>query len=326
MRTELAGHLPDGQPVHRHVLRNAAGMQASILEYGAIMEWLSPPHGRGGERVNVLAGPDSLEGRLQDPLHCGALLGRFAGRIAQAGFLLGNTPVRLLPSAGGHHDDGGPAGLHSVLWTARHEQTVPVLVLSHVSPDGASGYPGSLVAQARYQLTNDNLLVVDMMATSTAATICNLAQHCCFNLAGSPPSREILAEHELEVLACFVLPEEDGLPVAPPRLVHGTSADLRMPTRLGDRLPDDVMDLLLVLPGCIEAPDLVARLRHPPSGRELELYTTRPGLRVRVQSGVGITLMDLHLPDSPNRPLFPSVVLSPGKLYRHTTVYRLLQR
>ncbi|MCA1985597.1 MAG: hypothetical protein LDL27_03875 [Desulfovibrio sp.] len=40
----------------------------------------------------------------------------------------------------------------------------------------------------------------------------------------------------------------------------------------------------------------------------------------------GLTLMDVHLPDSPNRPEFPSVLLTPGKAYRHTTVYRLLQQ
>lgn len=329
VRTELAGHLPDGQPVRRHVLQNTAGMQATILEYGASIEALCLPD-KHGRLVNMLTGPDTLEHRLRDPLHRGALLGRFAGRIADAMFSLGTTIVRLPRTAEGHHDNGGPAGFHSVLWTARGDalnavSAGPVLVLSHVSPEGASGYPGALVVQVRYQLTEDNLFIVDMLATSTAETVCNLTQHCCFNLAGEQTA-QTLAEHELEVLASFVLPEEDGLPAAPPRLVHGTEADLRLPVRLADAVARGGMDLLLVLPGCIEAPDLVARLRHPHSGRELELYTTRPGLRVRMTEGRGVTLMDLHLPDSPNRPEFPNVLLAPGRTYRHATVYRLLQQ
>ncbi|GAB7079084.1 aldose epimerase family protein [Megalodesulfovibrio paquesii] len=327
---EVVGTLLDGRPVHRHVLANAAGVEVAILEYGAALERLVWPD-RAGHRANVLAGPDTLPARLQDPRHCGALLGRFAGCIAGARYELEGAPVQLTANCGPHHCDGGAAGLHSVLWSARREATATGMsvVLSYISQDGEEGYPGTLGVQARYVLTDDNLLYVEMLATSTADTICNLSQQCSYNLAGAHLPHE-LAAHELEVLASYMLPEAHGLPVAQPRLAHGTAADLRMPVRLGDRLAaGDGLDCFLVLPGCIECPELVARLRHPPSGRGLELYSTRPGLRVRtMEAGAntppGLVLADMHLPDSPNQPRFPNVWLFPGGVYRHMTVLRLL--
>jgi aldose 1-epimerase len=33
-----------------------------------------------------------------------------------------------------------------------------------------------------------------------------------------------------------------------------------------------------------------------------------------------------HYPDSPNKPEFPSTVLEPGQVYRHTIVYRFSVR
>ena len=58
------------------------------------------------------------------------------------------------------------------------------LVLTYLSEDGEEGYPGQVLVQAIYQLSNDNELILDMRAASTKPTPINLTNHSYFNLAG----------------------------------------------------------------------------------------------------------------------------------------------
>ena len=48
-----------------------------------------------------------------------------------------------------------------------------------------------------------------------------------------------------------------------------------------------------------------------PGGKDGRTYDWREGFCVETQ----------HLPDSPNRPEFPSTVLAPGQTFRSTTVF-----
>jgi galactose mutarotase-like enzyme len=58
------------------------------------------------------------------------------------------------------------------------------VTFTYLSKCGEEGYPGHVLAQATYQLSPDNELILDMTATSTKPTPINLTNHSYFNLAG----------------------------------------------------------------------------------------------------------------------------------------------
>jgi aldose 1-epimerase len=84
---------------------------------------------------------------------------------------------------------------------------------------------------------------------------------------------------------------------------------------------------------------------EPLSGRELQVWSTEPGLQlftgqnlvgqvprdigkggVLYQKCFGFAMEPSHFPDSPNQPGFPSTVLSPGQTYQGRIVYRFRVR
>src|SRR4051812_16256046 len=74
------GALPDGTPVERFTLRGG-GIAARILTLGGIVASLEVPD-RAGSPANVVLGCADLAGYLTDTWHLGALVGRYANRIA----------------------------------------------------------------------------------------------------------------------------------------------------------------------------------------------------------------------------------------------------
>ena len=86
----------------------------------------------------------------------------------------------------------------------------------------------------------------------------------------------------------------------------------------------------------------MATLSEPRSGRVLEVFSTEPAIvfytgnhldgTLRGKGGTaygkhaGVCLETAHLPDSANRPEFPSIILRPGQTYRQTCVYRFSVR
>src|SRR5690606_4478635 len=92
--TQPFGQLPDGRPVECHTLKNAKGMEARILTYGGILQSLLVPD-RDGNLADVVLGFDTLEPYLGEHPYFGALIGRYANRIAEGKFTLDNLTYDL---------------------------------------------------------------------------------------------------------------------------------------------------------------------------------------------------------------------------------------
>jgi len=103
------------------------------------------------------------------------------------------------PTTPPHHLHGGKKGWDKVVWTAEPRETPkgPALRLTHVSPDGEEGYPGTVTATATYTLTNDGELYVEMEASTDKTTLVNMAHHSYWNLAGVGSGT--ILEHELQI-------------------------------------------------------------------------------------------------------------------------------
>ena len=312
------GTPPAAEPVEIFTLSHAGGLAVRVTNYGGIVVSILAPD-RDGRPANVVLGHDSLDGYLRDSRYLGAIIGRCANRIANGRFVLDGTTYRLTANHGPHHLHGGRTGFDKVAWRAtpfRTNATVGV-VLSHTSPDGDEGYPGTLDARVTYTVTDRQALVVDYLATTDRATPVNLTQHSYFNLAGDG---DILG-HLLRIDADAITPVDDELiPTGAIAPVAGTPFDFRSPVAMGARLGggyDHNFVLNRAGPGLVHA----ARLEDPVSGRTLDVHTMEPGLQVYAGARAGLCLETQHYPDSPNHPDFPSTILRPGAEYRSQTVF-----
>jgi aldose 1-epimerase len=316
-------------------LLNRNGLRVTFLDLGGIVTSIAAPD-RDGKIENVVLAFGSTSSYLEDNAYLGALIGRYANRIANARFSIDGREWTLAANNGRNHLHGGIVGFNRRKWSvALHQESgYSKAVLELVSESGDEGYPGRLDVRATYTLTDGNELAIDYQATSTEATHVNLTQHSYFNLSGST-STDILG-HELTVNASHFTPVDESLiPTGEIRTVQGTPFDFTTAKPIGAHIDDDDEQLrfgdgydhnFVLQDARDDGVRLAATLRDPGSGRVMHIHTTEPGIQVYSGNKLparrqGIALETQHFPDSPNQPDFPSTLLRPGEVYRSRTVY-----
>ncbi|MFF6900897.1 aldose epimerase family protein [Streptomyces hydrogenans] len=343
--SEPFGRLQDGSEVRRWHLENG-GTRLSVLSYGGIVQTVEVPD-RHGHRVNVSLGFGDLDGYLGSDCFLGALVGRYGNRIAHGRFDLDGDRHFLSVDGGPHTLHGGARGFDRRNWRAHgfaRDGDVG-LVLTLTSPDGDMGFPGTLRVRVVYTLTACGDWRIDYEAVTDRPTVVNLTNHVYWNLAGESAGSAL--DHELSIAASRITPVTSGLiPTGRLAPVAGTPFDFHTPRRVGERISAADPQLRhaggydhnwVFDKGRTVAPQAVAMLRDPGSGRVLRIATTEPGVQfysgnslrgTRPGSGGraygpgdGLCLETQHHPDSPNQPAFPSTVLRPGETYRSTTVH-----
>jgi aldose 1-epimerase len=341
---EAFGKTKDGTPVDLFILRNTKGAEARICNYGGLVISLKVPD-RHGKLGDVVLGYDNLDGYLKSSPYFGALVGRYGNRIAKGKFTLDGKEYTLAINNGPNALHGGIKGFDKVVWTPKMLALPegPALELRYVSKDGEEGYPGNLSVTAVYSLTEDNGLKLEYTATTDKDTVVNLTQHTYFNLAGKGDN----LHHEVMIHADKFTPVDSTLiPTGELRPVEGTPFDFRKPTTIGARINQDDEQLKFgkgydhnwVINKPAGKLGLMARVAEPTSGRVLEVLSTEPGLQFYTGNFLDGTITGKggwvyqfrnafcmepqHYPDSPNHPNFPSVVLKPGQVYKHTLIYR----
>lgn len=343
------GTLPSGAAVALYTLRNRHGMEARITPYGGIVTSLTAPD-RNGRYADVVLGYDSLARYLKGSPYFGALIGRYANRIARGRFSLDGVGYSLAINNGSNSLHGGVAGFDKVLWKTTHAMITPQgpqLSLAYSSVDGEEGYPGNLQVTAVYTLTEANALELDYTATTDKDTVVNLTQHSYFNLR----ARGDVLSSVVQINADEFTPVDATLiPTGELRAVAGTPLDFRSPVAIGARIEEDNEQLRFaggydhnwVIKKPAGELGVMGTVYEPQSGRVLEVSSTEPGLQFYTGNSLdatlvgkegrvyerraGFTLEPQHFPDSPNHPNFPSTVLRPGQVYRNTIVYRFSTR
>jgi aldose 1-epimerase len=347
-RIEEFGVTSDGMKVARYTLDNGRGLRARILTYGGAVQTLEVPD-RDGRPGNVVLGCASLADYITMSKYFGAIVGRYANRIAGGRFRLDGTEYRLPRNDGGNSLHGGERGFDRRVWEVTAADARE-LALSYISADGEEGYPGTLRVSVTYTVTDDDAaggaLRIDYRATTDRPTVVNLTNHTYLNLAGEGSGP--IYDHVLTLHADRYTPVGPGqIPTGELAPVAGTPLDFTRPQPIGARIHDGHPQLLAGLgydhnyvldrtaPGALEP---AARVEHPPSGRVLEVLTTEPGVQFysgnvldgssvgtgggTYRQGEGLCLETQHFPDSPNQPDFPSTALYPGQEYGSTTIYR----
>ncbi|MFJ7147890.1 aldose epimerase family protein [Streptomyces sp. NPDC100445] len=316
---ELFGTLPDGGPVRRWTLERA-GVRVRVLSYGGIVQSVEVPDG-AGRTTDVVLGFPSLDGYLAHPEpYLGAVVGRYANRIAGGRFPLDGRTYALTPNEGANSLHGGVRGFDKRVWEGT--PTAHGVRLSRVSPHGEEGFPGRLEIGVTYTLTETGALRIVYEAVTDAPTVLSPTNHTYWNLSGSGRA----GGHELRLAASRYTPvDADLIPTGALADVTGSRFDFRTARAVGSGL-----DVNLVLDkGVSGTAEEVAELYDPASGRVLTVATTEPGVQLYTADhlsdpfapGAAVALETQHFPDSPNHPAFPTTVLRPGESFRSETVY-----
>ncbi len=340
------GTTPEGQTVDLYTLKNPLGTTVKVLTYGAVIYSVEVPD-KNGHVANITANCASLDDYEHRSPCFGALIGRYANRIAGGRFSLDGQVYNLPLNNGPNHIHGGPKGFDKQVWRAEPVQVHDLvgLKLTYTSVDGENGYPGNLKCTVLYELNNRNEWKMDYTATTDKATPVNISNHAYWNLAGVYSGTVL--DQVLTVNADKYLRADAALiPTGEIVPVEDTPLDFRAPHTVGQRMGaikepqfgggyDHCLVVNHKVPGDLV---LAARLKDPKSGRTMEVFTTEPGVQIFTAnfgpgafSGpngyayprhLGLCLECQHYPDSPNKPNFPSTILRPGQAYHATTILK----
>jgi aldose 1-epimerase len=354
----------EGRPVDLYTLSSGFGLTVSVATYGGVIQSILVPD-RSGRSVNVVLGFATLQeyvanttgadGSASGGTHFGALIGRYANRIAEGGFTLDGRRFDL---TGNHGPDdpitlhGGPGGGYSgVLWQAVSGGDAPgaSVRLRYVDPDGHNGFPGNLENEVTYAVTPDNSLRIEYRVSTDAPTVVSPTNHTYFNLAGEGSGDvydQLLAVNAHQVQTV----DRTGVPTGF-LAVDGTPFDFRAMKPIGRDLRSAAApggEQLTIAWGydhnCVlrgSGYRLAAVASDPGTGIVLWTYTDRPGVQVYTgnhlagdlagtcgrayRPGDAFALETQLFPDAPNHlgdPGWPDPVLRPGQLLVTRTTYR----
>jgi aldose 1-epimerase len=342
------GRLPGGQTVHHYTLRNAHGMRVTVSELGAtLVSWHAPD--RAGRLGDILLGHDTPADYWEAKTYMGALVGRWANRIALGRFTLDGVAYQVDRNEGENSLHGGKAGFHRAIWQACEDDGALVLTLD--SKDGSSGFPGNVGVEVRYTLDDDGTLTIDYRAGTDAPTPLNLTSHGYFNLATQPGAD--IKGHVLSIDADAFFEVDPTLIPTRQASVAGNAFDFREPAPIGARLdwPHEQLSLARGFDHCYILREAnaagqgaerrvreVARVYDPASGRRMTVSTDQRGLQlytgnyldgVRGRHGTtyashaGLCLEAGGFPNQINMADREDVISRADKPYRQVTKYRV---
>ena len=337
----------DGKDVFLYTLTNASGIKVKITNYGGIITSILVPD-KNGKMGDIALGYDSLSQYITNNPYFGAIVGRYANRIAKGRFTLNGKTYMLAVNNGNNSLHGGLKGFDKVVWDAREvpRDGKAQLELTYLSKDGEEGYPGNLKVKVTYTLDDYNSLTTLIEAETDKPTPVNLCNHTYFNLSEADTG---ILGHILTLYADqYTEVNSELIPTGRLPFVRGTAMDFNNSVAVGERIAQvkGGYDHNYVLNWTAwnnrsqkpTALTMAAQLYDPRTGRQVEILTTQPGIQfysgnfldgtIKGKGGkvyakhYGLCLETQHFPDSPNQPTFPNTILEPGKKFSETTVYK----
>ncbi len=314
-------------------LTNKQNTSLSILNYGAAIHSFQMLD-KNRNFVNIIVSPKHTEAYFKPEYKkhnkCfGASVGRYAGRISNGGFILGDKTFSL-KQKDGVHLHGGENGFQYKFWKLEEEVDGenPSVKLSYLSDDGEEGYPGKLKVEVSYTLTENNELLIEYSATTDKETVINLTNHAYFNLNGGGSIRN----HKLQINADKILElDEQLLPSGNFTVLDNHEKSFHKCRKIGNLLLDDVFVFSSEEKHSVE-------LFSEETGIKMQLETNQPGMVVYAPEKLptdwdyttaisdkqpAVCLETQNFPDAPSQTNFPSSILKPGEVYINYSVYKL---
>ncbi|MCM1022273.1 MAG: galactose mutarotase [Muribaculum sp.] len=324
-------------------LTNASGAYVELSSLGAGIVSIVVPDNKG-VMADVVLGYKNPADYIADGPCAGKVPGRYANRIGAGKFAIDGKEYMLAVNNGPNALHGGPEGFQNQIWQS--EAKGSHVKFTYVSADGEEGYPGKLTAEVVYTWNDDNELTIELSAVSDKKTVVNLTNHAYFNLLGENAGSVL--DHTLQLNASrFLETDQYLLPTGAILDVESTPMDFRKPIPLRSGIDADYpaikagkgYDSCWVINQWRKHElNPAAKLVAPDGSRQLEVFTTQPGVQVYAgcwlagspesKSGRsyndydGVAIECQGFPDAPNKPSFPSQLLGPGERYQQTIVFK----
>ncbi|XP_044748937.1 galactose mutarotase-like [Coccinella septempunctata] len=346
------------KPITRYTWQNENQMKVQMIDYGATVTAMEVPD-KKGSIDDVVLGFSSFEQYEEKPsYYMGSTIGRVANKISNAALTIRDKTFRLDANIPPHHMNGGTKGFDRALWSSRIDEKR--VVMSHHSPDNDAGFPGDVIVNAFFELTDENEFIIEYRAYSTKPTWVNLTNQIYFNLAGHDAGAAELYNHSFSINAEHIsevnrlmIPTGHRIPI------DKCPFDLRSPKLLKEifiRNPDMIGfdHNYCITKGEYQQDSFVARVQHSQSGRILEVYSNQPTVQFYTGNKLpvapenykgdpkkldtlvgkslknynkhgGFCLSPQYFPDAINhQDKVPFFILNPGDIYYNTMRYKFL--
>src|SRR5574344_1654299 len=316
-------------------LTNKNGMEVCITNFGGRIVSIMVPN-KDGNFVDVACGFDKVENYFpwNYETDFGCSVGRYANRINNGEYTYEGTTVTL------PKNNNGVACLHGG-YTGWQYQVYDVvdssdqsLTLKRISPDGDNQFPGKVEVTVKFELTDDNAIVINYDGTADQPTVLNMTNHTYFNLSGD--MKNTINESILYVNADNYTPGDDNLiPTGEVKPVEGTVFDFRTPRAIGTDFDKKDAEMESVGGGYDHnwgwntkgnQDEICITMTDPRSGIKMDMYTNEPGVQcytanfqdgtrpgkggIMYQKHSAICLESQKFPDSPNKYMMPGWELS----------------
>ena len=337
----------DDKSVSLYTLDSGKGLVVQITNFGLhiVAIWSKDRYGNFADITLGYKDIDSYTNGKNDR-YLGPVVGRYANRIAKGCFSIEGKEYHVPINNNGQSLHGGLSGFDLKVWDVVSVSSRSI-EFTYTSKDGEEGYPGNLKINVVYTLTSDNELKITYYATTDKATVVNLTNHAFFNLKGECMGS--ITDHELTINADFFTPITSvQIPTGEIRKVHDTPFDFTKSKLISKEIDADDEQIKFGFGydhnWVINRKErgevvLAASLYDKSTGRYLEVFTDQPGVQCytgnflngdctgksgkQLDRREGIALETQNFPDSPNISYFPSPILYPENVYKHTCIYKL---
>lgn len=338
---QIWGMDESGKAVILYTITNSRGEWVKILNLGASIAGIGVLD-KNGNIDDVVLGYKEWRSYFCDGAAFGKSVGRYANRICKGLFTLDGVQYKLAINNGPNHLHGGPMGFQNRIWDSSVEGDA--VIMEYFSADGEEGYPGNLSVMARFDWDDNANLEITYTARTDRTTIVNLTNHVYFNLKGD--GKGDILDHSLKLNCSSYLPTDDtSIPYGNLEQVAGTPMDFTEPHLIGERIAEPFQQLIWgkgydhcwVIDNWSSGNICqAAELSESTTGRKVTVRTTQPGIQIYTGNWLegapegkratyhdrsGVAMECQSFPDTPNKPQFPSCVLTPDSLYEQHIVY-----
>ena len=342
------GKTLDMKEVILYSLKNENGMQADVMNYGAILVNLFVPN-KAGEVADVVLGYDRVKDYFVNGSYFGATVGPVANRTAKGCFEIDGTIYNLVVNDNDNnlHTDA-KAGFHKVVWNAEKNEAENEVVFTYRAKDGELGFSGNREFKVTYKLTSDNALEIHYYAATDKKTLVNPTNHSYFNLKGHDCEKTIEDAKLWMKASHYTKVRKGAIPTGEIAPVAGTPFDFTQMKTISQDIGAEDAQLVLVdgydhnfviddyEEGKIQK---IAEVVDEEAGRTMEVYSDLPGVQLYAGNNIapefgkegafyrmrsGLCLETQFFPNSANQEGFIKPVVGSEKPFTSTTIYKFV--
>lgn len=336
------GKLGDGTETFLFTIQNKKRMTAIISDYGATLVSLLVPD-RNGKLIDVVLGYDNPDAYEINSGCLGATIGRNSNRIKDAVITIEGIDYQLDANNNGNNLHSGMNYYHKRMWEVSLVEENKITLICN-SPHLDQGYPGNLVAEVTYEITEENGLAITYNGKADQTTIFNMTNHSYFNLAGHNSGEAMGQELWLDS-DLFTIADELSIPTGELVEVKNTPMDFTKKKPLNKDIDADYKPLqmaggydhnwVLKTNGQLKE---VAQLEEASTGIKMRVLTDCPGVQIYTGNYLendlqgkegavygprqGVCLETQYYPDAIHHADFPQPILKAGENKQSKTIYQ----